>query len=236
MAVSGEHVYDADLGPKSDLETFFHSSTLVTQTEFFRQSTLFKDLENDVLPIVFNHRKGKTDKLLLWSAGCSDGREPYSIGMAIKRWIKMKMKSIDIHVDASDINRDLVVIGTQGKYKVRQIELDRLIPYSDYFIQLDQTTLSITPSFSQVISFYVEDITAKREGALYDIIICTNVLLYYEKEYRKNIVNTLAKFLREGGFLYVETIGKKYMRENGFTSLRPGSHYFQKVMMTNIKI
>ncbi len=226
---TAKHVYEADLGPSSDLESFFSSSMLVTRTDFFRQLTLFRELEQLVLPALFRQETNRK-KLLIWSAGCSDGREPYSLAMVTQRWFNNKGIAANFMIRASDINRKQIDVGIKGEYQIKVGELKKLREYDEFYQLIDDKTIAVNSSLARRINFCVEDITSKSFGAKYDIIVCTNVLLYYDKEYRKVIVKSITDYLREGGYLYVETIGSRYLKQIGFTRLKSGSHFFQKTV------
>jgi chemotaxis methyl-accepting protein methylase len=78
------------------------------------------------------------------------------------------------------------------------------------------------------VSFYNEDITLAAHNQRFQIIICTNVLMYYEKDFRKSIIGGLIETLDRDGFLFIESAGTKSMKELGLIRLSPASHFFQK--------
>ena len=218
------HVYDATLTPDMDRKQFFASSSLVTATGFFRLKDLYSTLIDNVLKDV-----DKVSNLRVWSAGCSDGREPYSIAMAIQKWIDLhpagRLQAFELR--ASDITTEMIRTGERNNYEITDSELLRVEPYKAYVELNPGSRLSIRPSLKQKIKFHVEDIIQHKALKPYHLIVCTNVLFYYDMAYRQQIVKDLAKNLELGGFIYLESMGSKFMRSLNLERILPGSHFFQ---------
>ena len=226
-----KHVYEAELVAASDLRSFFESSMLVTQTEFFRQPNLYQWLTNTILPQLLDQPR-RRPTLRIWSAGCSDGHEPFSIAMCVAKWFKIRYphESPAFSIYASDINREYIENARRAEYRLRKNEIDRLSPYAEYYDTLAAGIICISPRIRQLVEFALEDITRPRQRDRFDIIVCTNVLLYYEKEYRKVIADRLIEALNEGGYLYTEAIGSRFLKSLGLQRVSPASQFFRKTM------
>ncbi len=224
MTETTKHVYDISLDENSDLKGFFASSSLVTATGFFRLNDLYSGLVNSVLPDLAN-----VGNVKVWSAGCSDGREPYSIGMAIQKWIHQhpQVRLGLFELRASDITNSMIEIGLQNNYEVSASEIENLRNYAAYLEYDENHFVSVKNEVSRKIKFVQEDIISHRANPKYDIIICTNVLFYYEMTYRKKIVESLITNLCPNGFIYLESIGGRYMRSIGLERVSPRNHFFR---------
>ncbi|MEE9465903.1 MAG: CheR family methyltransferase, partial [Candidatus Neomarinimicrobiota bacterium] len=100
------HVYDANLDPQSDLQNFFEGDNLVVATRFFRNAELFQQLENLVIPSLLDSGLANRRILRIWSAGCSDGRESYSLVMAARRILdEAGHPDLAVRVRGSDLSR-----------------------------------------------------------------------------------------------------------------------------------
>jgi chemotaxis methyl-accepting protein methylase len=223
-----KHVFEAELGPKSDLQKFFRDNMVVTRTDFFRHQPMYRELESYVLPALFGGPVERT-QLQVWSAGCSDGREPYSLAMVIHRWMAKEGLAIPFKVEGSDINPEQVAIGKAGFYRIRERERIRLKAFEGYYHFQGRDGIKIAPVLMEKTALHVENFIIRPVQKQFDIIVCSNVLLYYEPEYRKEIVAKLDRFLLSGGFLYIEAIGSRAMKAAGYQRLRTGSHFFRKV-------
>jgi len=229
MNETTKHVYDVSLDEKSDRKGFFASSSLVTATGFFRLDDLYKSLDVNIIPQLDN-----VPNIKIWSAGCSDGREPYSVALAVQEWIHQHPKSKLglFSLRASDITDEMIKIGQANNYEVAAAEIQRLQKYSDHLEFKNENTVSIGSEVSRKISFVREDIITHKAVQKYHIMICTNVLFYYEMEYRKKIVQQLLTNLRPDGFIYLESIGSRFMRSIGMDRVSPGNHFFKFIEET----
>lgn len=221
---SNKHVYDATLDSSSDPKTFFASSSLVTATGFFRLRELYKSLVSSVLPEFTKH-----PVLNIWSAGCSDGREPYSIALEVQRWIDQHPEghTRTFNLRASDITHEMIQTGLSNQYEVGGSEIDSLKEYADYITFLSPSLISINPAVKRKILFAEEDIRKHKNPKKYHLLICTNVLFYYEMEYRKQMVAELVQNLHPDGVIYLESMGSRFMRSLGLERINPGNHFFR---------
>ncbi len=219
-----KHVYDATLDPNSDRKGFFASSSLVTATGFFRLADLYNTLIHNVLPELNNQAN-----LNIWSAGCSDGREPYSIALAVQKWIKQHPESRTslFELRASDITETMINTGKKNDYEIGESETRRLSEYSEHVTFSGASRVSINSEVCRKINFVLEDIFSHKAPQKYHILVCTNVLFYYEMEFRKKIVMDLVQNLRSDGFIYLESMGSRFMRSLDMERIIPGSHFFR---------
>jgi chemotaxis protein methyltransferase CheR len=190
---------------------------------------LFRELTDLVLPAL-NRRQPKINLLNIWSAGCSDGREPYSVAMAVEKWLLENPGAAfqNYRIRASDLNSEYLTVARQGIYTLKKKERSLLQLYGGCFDLLSPDRILIAPRLTSRVSFYNEDITLAAHNQRFQIIICTNVLMYYEKDFRKSIIGGLIETLDRDGFLFIESAGTKSMKELGLIRLSPASHFFQK--------
>ncbi len=113
------HVYEANFDDSSALQDFFEDSSLVVATRFFRNKALFKQLEEVVIPCLLQGNLARRKVLRIWSAGCSDGRETYSLAMVARRALDDRSrKLIRVSVRGSDLSRPQLEIARKGDYEL----------------------------------------------------------------------------------------------------------------------
>jgi chemotaxis protein methyltransferase CheR len=224
------HIFEAELGPESPLQDFFKDNIVVIRTGFFRNLSLFRDLQNIVLPAILSERSFRSP-LRIWSAGCSDGREPYSVAMVCAKFLKEKHPGKKLSVHGSDINSEQIRIAQNGIYPVVTAEQAALAPYANYF-EIKESKLQLGREMLQTVNFRHENIIQARHSHPFHILILSNVLLYYEKEYRKKIVAKLAEAVLPGGCFYLESVGGRFMRSLGFERVSSESHFYIKTLNT----
>ncbi len=221
------HVFEAALTAESNLNGFFKESMVVVRTEFFRDKDMQRDLEEIVLPDLFSTSAKRTQKLKIWSAGCSEGREPYSIAAIVHRWMEQTKYHRVFNYSASDINNDMITIAKSGHYQYQEKDNRRLVGWDKYF-SIINNEIVVDAILKKIIRFQCEDILQSKVNELQDIIVCANVLLYYEPEFRKIIVSELSKKLKSGGYIYLESIGRRYMSSIGLKRFGYKSRFFKK--------
>lgn len=146
-------------------------------------------------------------RLRFWSAGCSTGEEPYSLAMTIMDAIPDWRKR-DITVFASDLNKRSLKKATEGRYRpwvMRAMEQRHVRRYFDF----DGETYLIKDEVKELVRFShlnLQTATFPSPGrglADLDAIFCRNVLIYFDLEAIKRIVDKLAAALKPGGYLFL---------------------------------
>lgn len=218
------HIFDGTLGPTSDLQNFFKGHPAVVASAFFRLPDLFKDLEQTVFPFLQAYAP-----LTIWSAGCSDGREVYSLAFALDTWAQKNLPggTIAYSIHGSDISHEQITAARKGVYHLRAEEARALQSYGFLGVKAGEH-FEIPDDFKKHVTFREEDFRSLSPKPSYHIIICSNVMLYYQPDYRKTLALHLAGFLKQPGFLYIESLGTQFMRSNGWERLYPSSRFFTR--------
>ena len=175
----------------------------VHETRFLRHEASLELICKHALPQDNSRHRNKPLTFNVWSVGCSTGEEPYSIAMAIDD----HLSDIGIHyylgIVASDISRSALAVGRSGiysKHQLRHIEPEWL---EKYFTPTKDGKYQAIPELRQRVCFNQVNVLdmGKTPISNMDVIICQNLLIYYDQERRKKIVNTLVDYLAPGGLL-----------------------------------
>ncbi len=225
-----KHVFDAQLEPGANKTEFFDTNKLSTQTEFFRMSSLYNDLQEVIVPELVKQKQKTHTPIRIWSAGCSDGREPYSLALLFRRQLDRvyKVNPPAVSIRASDVAPSQIAVARSGQYLMKNSDQKKLEVYKDYVNLSDNSnTVEISKNIKRMISFNVEDISKHEYRQGYDIIICSHVLLYYEKQYAEKIIKHILNSLTKTGYVYFEPANLKVLRSLNYQKIRPGSHFFR---------
>ena len=182
----------------------FTNAITTNLTKFFREEHHFTNLEQNTLPKIFD-RNASIKRLRIWSAGCSSGMEPYSIAMTLQHYVeKNNIRGWDIKILATDIDTNMLQTGKDGRYKAEEAEN---IPkrYSSYFSRdSKEKEIIMSDKVKNLISFKKLNLIERwpMKGP-FDVIFCRNVVIYFDKDTRKQIFNNFASILAEEGFLYI---------------------------------
>jgi len=197
-----EHVRSGRNG-SVEWDQLIHHLT-VHETRFFRHQASLDLIRRHCLP-QSPSSLGKPYTINLWSVGCSSGEEPYSIAMTIDSHMRALQYEYYMGILASDISRDALAKGRQGIYDKRQYDKLRHPWQKAYFQPIDERHYQISDELRQRVCFNqvnILDLGKTPIGSM-DVIICQNVLIYYERTKRLEIVNNLANYLAPGGmFLF----------------------------------
>lgn len=176
------------------------------ETSFFRESHHFDFLRDVVFPQCEERAALEGQRRLrIWSAGCSKGNEPYSIGMQVldypgfdRRW--------DIRILASDVSTRVLDVAQRGIYSAEQLRTLDKESLHKYFLCGTGTFAGLyqaRPELRQLTVFrrlnFMEWPWPVRTQ--FDVVFCRNVLIYFDPEARRTTLQRLSEYVRPGGYL-----------------------------------
>ena len=173
----------------------------VHETRFFRDEAALKMLEesylNQLLP-------SKTSLgINIWSVGCATGEEPYSLPMFVDRSLAERNIPHFLAVTASDISSASLATGRTAIYHSNRLKNLPEVYRQTYFKMIDEDHYEVAASLRERICFTRLNLLhlAKTTLGMMDIIFCQNVLIYFKREQRRQILDQLIEHLRPGGIL-----------------------------------
>lgn len=171
------------------------NSITTNETYFFREKKHFDFLENKIVS------EFKSKKLKIWSAASSVGAEAYSIAMLLDN------KSIDFQIIGSDINSEVIKKANTGLYPIKWMDkipenlkqkycLKGKGSHEGWFL-IDRTLLNR-------IKFEERNLMEEqRDLPIFDIVFLRNVLIYFNTDNKRLIIENVMKNLKEGGYLII---------------------------------
>ena len=174
------------------------SSVTVNETAFFRDVRYFDYLSACVWSSFRN-----TNSVNILSAGCSTGEEPYSLTMSAHDYFGGD-PGPNISVAACDIDREALAKCGGMEYPPESRKLKNIPKASlkKYFVKKSGRWAVGDYLKSRVRFFYLNIVKDELPGR-YDIIFCKNVMIYFDRNARKELMDKLCKSLARGGFLFV---------------------------------
>ena len=197
--------YFADLQkiPEGAIEwTTLVDRLTVHETHFFRHPPSLAMIAQDWLPRVT--KDAQETSLHAWSVGCSSGEEAYTLAMVLDRYLSSREGTkLYFGVTATDVSLPALAVGRAGLYPRQKFEE---IPseYSEQYCELlDADSFRIRESLRKRVGFsqfnLLDAISASMKRL--DLIFCQNVLIYFARERRRDLLATLANLLKPGGLL-----------------------------------
>ncbi len=172
------------------------------ETYFFRESGQLRALVTELLPeLQLQRRAGVEAPVAVWSAGCSSGEEPYSVVMlALEAGFR---PGVDLRVYASDISRRMLRRARLGEYRESSFrEADPRLR-EKYFVEKDGLW-RIRDEVKRHVDFLHANLLDRSALALLgtlDVILCRNVIIYFDAEAKRRVIETFWEKLRAGGHL-----------------------------------
>ncbi|MDK2879751.1 MAG: chemotaxis protein methyltransferase CheR [Thermoanaerobacteraceae bacterium] len=175
----------------------------VNETYFFREENLLDEIKSAILP---QYKDRTTENpLVIWCAACSSGEEPYTIGMLVEESGLFQPGAV--RIIASDINKKVLKKAKSGVYNKKSFSFRKMPEgvLDKFFIELEED-YKVKDSIMEMVDFrYMNlldnNITGKIEKS--DIILCRNVLIYFDTKAIQRIVDDFSNILKPGGYLFL---------------------------------
>jgi chemotaxis protein methyltransferase CheR len=172
------------------------------ETYFFRESPQLRAFSEEILPEL---REVLADRkvIRIWSAGCSTGEEPYTIAILLLEsgdW----WRDWQVEILGSDINQRVLHTARKGVYKKSAHRVTSPEMLAKYFIEEEKGNYRIADRVRELVSFSYLNLLDPYKTSLIsnmDIIFCRNVIIYFDKEAKKKVIESFYEKLRKGGYL-----------------------------------
>ena len=176
------------------------------ETYFFREDYQLKALTDEIIPEILEAQKsnllsGPDKNLRIWSAGCSSGEEPYTLAMLTHE--QPGLKNWQIEIFASDISNRVLTLARKAVYRESSFRATPEIYRRRYFEPVEDG-FRVRDEIRRLVTFgHLNLLDEERIKMLkrQDIIMCRNVIIYFDKESRRRVIRSFFERLRPGGFL-----------------------------------
>lgn len=196
-------------------------SMAFSDTAFCRDYDVYEQFQEVLLPrIIDSNRSGK--KLRFWSLGCSTGQETYSVAFALRKKL-VGIENWDINILGTDISSLAIAKAQKGLYNNFEVQMGLSARSILEFFISEGEQWRINPDISKFVEFRRYNMLDRlTTNALYDVIICRNVLRYFAPEYQEQILARISQVQTPNGILYlgknehIPAVEKFYEKVNGF--------------------
>lgn len=174
---------------------------VVKETSFFRHRPSI-DFVQQYLQNQINNQKlnGTFD---VWSVGCSSGEEPYTLAMVINETFEFARLEPYFGIIASDISRAALDIAKAGIYPQRKVDMVEKPFRQRYFNPVEKNRYKISAELTDKVCFNKSNVLNINEfpSLKLNVIFCQNLLIYFRKDLRHEIMDALVNRLKPGGVL-----------------------------------
>jgi chemotaxis protein methyltransferase CheR len=175
------------------------------ETIFFRDGAPFEALQYKLLPEVIDARErlGQSRKLRIWSAACSTGQEPYSIGIVLHELLR-DLKGWDIQIIATDIAKATLQAAERGIYASHDIARSAKPALMKQYFEPVDGGFRVVDSVRKLVQWRQMNLLEPFSGiGQFDIVFLRNVLIYFEAEPRRDLARRVGDTLLPHGWLVV---------------------------------
>jgi chemotaxis protein methyltransferase CheR len=171
------------------------------ETYFFRDQHPFEAIRRKTIPEIINKNQDKKT-FRFWSAACSTGQEPFSVAMIIAENFHT-LSSWKVQIMASDISRQAIQKGMAGRFT--QVEVNRGLPIRLLLKNFRQQGAFwiINDSLKQMVQFKRMNLLGPLDVGTFDIIFCRYVLIYFDQDTKRLVLEKLTRALSPGGYLFL---------------------------------
>jgi chemotaxis protein methyltransferase CheR len=210
------------------------SHLTIGETYFFREKQTFQALAAHVLPELIGSRRGREQRLRIWSAGCCTGEEPYSLAILLHQ-VLPDLRDWQVTITATDINARFLhkaAAAVYGPWSFR----DAPEGFQErYFRRTAEGRFAIIPEIKSLVTFahlnLAEDAypSLVTETNAMDLIFCRSVLMYFTPRQADKVIRNLHHALVQGGWLVVSPSEASHALFRQFVTVNyPGVNLYRK--------
>lgn len=176
---------------------------LINVTSFFRDPDVFRTLEADVVPALFEG-KGRNDAVRVWSVGCATGEEAYTLGMLLLEEAERRPNPPQLQLFATDLHEPSLQYGREALFS-EMIETEISPERLARFFRRESGGFRVTKELRDVVVFATHNLLRDPPFSRQDLIVCRNVLIYLQRDVQDEVVEVFHYALRPGGRLLLGT-------------------------------
>jgi len=195
---------------------FFLDAVTTNETSFFRTEKQFQWLQTEFLEDLCSRiqRGVHPRRLRIWSAACSTGQEPLTIGICLLEHSE-QLRGIEIEIDATDLNEQVLTQARSGQYERRLltgIPADLQDKYfqtvSGYATQPSESDSAkdlcqVHPPLRNLSRYHRHNLITKPPASGSDCIFLRNVMIYFDQESKTIVAGHLQRALADSGYLVI---------------------------------
>ena len=181
----------------------FLSEITVNVTEMFRDPSMWRELRDKILPNLFDAH----ETVKIWHAGCSSGEEVYSMAIMLKEsgWYNRAK------IFATDIDHTIIAKAKEGRFTLKNMQelndknyvrFEGKTQLSDYY-RVEGQNVSLDKNLLSNVQFMEHNLVSGGAFTKVDVILCRNVLIYFNQNLQNEVFRMLHQSLFNYGYLIV---------------------------------
>ena len=197
-------------------------------SEFFRDTPVWVTLQYMLENLARSKIQNNQNSIRIWSAGCANGEEPYSLAITAKETLRRIPQNLRFEILATDVDKACLDFAQKAVYSQDSLKnVDRKL-LARYFVR-SKENLKVKDEASQLVSFNYLDFTSQIYPKNFDVLCCRNVFIYFNRHLQKEILDKFCECLNPGGYLILgkcESLGPEY--DYHFETIDANARIFRK--------
>jgi two-component system CheB/CheR fusion protein len=205
------------------------STILINVTEFFRDPPAWEILQHELLPPMVKQLKPGAS-FRAWSAGCASGEEAYSIAILLSELIGPRILDFDVKIYATDVDEEELVTARRGEYSTEALKHLRAEWRDKYFH--GKRMLRVNREIRRLVIFGRSNLAQDAPISHVNLLVCRNVLIYFDSPLQKQLLARLHYALDPGGVLFLGKSESQLTNSSQFRRLNSRWRIFQRITPT----
>jgi two-component system CheB/CheR fusion protein len=207
------------------------NTILINVTEFFRDPPAWEILRHELLPPLLKGIK-PGHSFRAWSAGCASGEEAYSIAMLLAEYFGPRIREYDIKIYATDIDEEELNSARRGEYSLEAARKVRPEWRAKYFHGKD--LLRVSREIRRLVIFGKSNLAQDAPISHVNLLVCRNLLIYFDSDLQKQILNRLHYALEPGGILFLGKSESQLTNSQQFQRLNARWRIFRRIAGSSV--
>ena len=202
------------------------NTLLINVTEFFRDPPAWEILGREILPQQLR-RLQPGHSFRAWSAGCASGQEAYSLAILLSEHFGPRISDYDIKIYATDIDEEALNTARRGEYTLEAVRLVRSEWREKYFH--GKGAMRVNREIRRLVIFGRSNLAHDAPISHVNLLICRNVLIYFDSDLQKQILIRLHYALEPAGLLFLGKSESQLTNSRQFQRLNSRWRIFQRI-------
>lgn len=201
------------------------NAVLINVTRFFRDPQAWDFLAREVLPALFRGKR-PGDVFRVWCAGCATGEEAYSMALLLFEMLGNQLREFDIKIYATDNDEQALSVARRAEYPADALRTVRPEIRARYFT--GEATLRVAREVRRLVIFGRSNILSDAPISHVDLLVCRNLLIYFDPAAQARIMARFRYALNEGGVLFLGKAESQLKRDADFTPINARWRIFRR--------
>jgi two-component system CheB/CheR fusion protein len=191
-------------------------------------------LRDQALPAIMGWMQ-PGDSLRCWSVGCASGEEPYSLAILLAEHLGPAIVDYNFKIYAADIDEDALNIARRGEYSVEKLR--RMAPsLREKYFSGRGSLLRVSRDIRRLTIFGRSNIVNDAPISHCNLVICRNVLIYFDTATQNQVLSRIRYALEPGGVLFLGKAESKLANSSVFLPLNTRWRIFRSIRVRRLTL